>query len=80
VRLRIGQLPEGVTWQHVYGVALLAGIGFTMSLFVTSLAFVDADLLAASRFAIIVGSIFSAAAGLFVLYRAGAARKIGRAD
>jgi len=69
VRLGISHLPEGVIWKHVYGVALLAGIGFTMSLFITSLAFADADLLAAARFAIIVGSLISAAAGLFVLYR-----------
>lgn len=69
VRLGFAQLPEGVTWAHIYGVALLAGIGFTMSLFITSLAFVDAGLLAAARFAIIVGSLISAAVGLFVLYR-----------
>lgn len=69
VRLGIARLPEGVVWQHVYGVALLAGIGFTMSLFITSLAFVDADLLAVARFAIIIGSFISVVAGLFVLYR-----------
>jgi len=70
VRLRVGVLPEGVTWIHVYGVALLAGIGFTMSLFITSLAFTGTDQLAAARFAIIIGSLISAAVGLCVLYRA----------
>jgi len=69
VRLGIAQLPEGVIWTHVYGVALLAGIGFTMSLFITSLAFVDTELLAVARFAIIVGSLISAVVGLLVLYR-----------
>jgi NhaA family Na+:H+ antiporter len=69
VRLGGGRLPEGVAWKHVYGVALLAGIGFTMSLFITSLAFTDADQLAAARFAIIIGSLISVGAGLFVLYR-----------
>ncbi|MCF6282065.1 MAG: Na+/H+ antiporter NhaA [Candidatus Polarisedimenticolaceae bacterium] len=67
VRLGISRLPEGVSWMHVYGVALLAGIGFTMSLFITSLAFADADLLAAARFAIIIGSLISAAVWLLVL-------------
>lgn len=69
VRLGGGRLPEGVTWKHVYGVALLAGIGFTMSLFITSLAFTDADQLAAARFAIIIGSLISLVAGLLILYR-----------
>jgi len=68
VRLGIGRLPEGVNWTHVYGVVLLAGIGFTMSLFITSLAFADADQLAAARFAIIIGSLIAAAVGLFVLH------------
>jgi len=67
-KLGIGRLPEGVTWVHIYGVALLAGIGFTMSLFITSLAFVDAEQLAAARFAIIIGSLISAVVGLFVLH------------
>ncbi|MCF6325055.1 MAG: Na+/H+ antiporter NhaA [Gammaproteobacteria bacterium] len=69
VRLGLAQLPDGVRWIHVYGIALLAGIGFTMSLFITSLAFSDADLLATARVAIIIGSLISATAGLFVLHR-----------
>lgn len=78
VRLGGGQLPEGVDWKHVHGVALLAGIGFTMSLFVTSLAFADADQLAAARFAIITGSLISATSGLFVLYRVTAVPPVQR--
>ncbi len=39
-----GSLPEKVTWQHLFGAASLAGIGFTMSLFISDLAFAD-DLL-----------------------------------
>jgi len=69
VRLKIGRLPEGTRWTHLYGIALLGGIGFSMSLFITSLAFDDANLLATARFAIILGSLISAAAGLCVLYR-----------
>jgi Na+/H+ antiporter NhaA len=67
VRLQIGRLPEGIVWKHLYGVALLVGIGFTMSLFITSLAFIDTDKLAAARFATIIGSLISAVVGLFVL-------------
>jgi hypothetical protein len=39
VRLGLGTLPAGIRWSHVFGVALLTGIGFTMSLFIGSLAF-----------------------------------------
>jgi Na+:H+ antiporter, NhaA family len=69
VRLKIGRLPEGVIWSHMYGVALLAGIGFTMSLFITTLAFIDAELLSTARLAIIIGSFLSAIVGLVVLYQ-----------
>ncbi|KAI9549733.1 putative (+)/H(+) antiporter NhaA-like [Daphnia sinensis] len=41
VKLKLASLPEGIKWRHVYGVALLAGVGFTMSLFITDLAFDD---------------------------------------
>jgi Na+:H+ antiporter, NhaA family len=69
VRLKIGRLPEGVIWSHMYGVALLAGIGFTMSLFITTLAFSDTELLSTARLAIIIGSFLSATVGLVVLYQ-----------
>lgn len=67
VRLKISRLPDDVTWTHMYGIALLAGIGFTMSLFITTLAFTDTELLAIARFAIIIGSFLSVITGLVVL-------------
>ncbi|HUP24513.1 MAG TPA: Na+/H+ antiporter NhaA [Thermoanaerobaculia bacterium] len=71
VRLRLGSLPEGVTWGHLYGAALLCGIGFTMSLFIASLAFEEggASYLGLERLGILSGSLISAAAGYWVLRR-----------
>lgn len=67
VRLGIARLPDGVTWMQIYGVSLLAGIGFTMSLFIGTLAFTDSDLAAAVRIGVLAGSLLSALAGVIVL-------------
>jgi NhaA family Na+:H+ antiporter len=71
VKAGITQLPDDVNWLHIYGTALLCGIGFTMSLFIGSLAFesTGVNLLFDERLGIIVGSLISAAAGYFVLHR-----------
>tara|TARA_R110001606_G_C15404705_1_gene654297 strand:- start:30254 stop:31432 length:1179 start_codon:yes stop_codon:yes gene_type:complete len=76
-QLGIARLAEDVTWGHIYGVSLLAGIGFTMSLFITSMAFVDENFLVTARFAIIIGSLISATSGLLVLYRVQYLKKRG---
>ena len=67
--LRIAQLPEGTTWGQVYGVALLCGVGFTMSLFIGSLAFEEngAGRMFDERLGIIIGSLLSGIAGYLVL-------------
>ena len=72
VKLGLARLPEGTNWTAIYGVALLTGIGFTMSLFIGSLAFERGqfDYLAATRVGVLAGSIASAAAGYLVLRRA----------
>jgi len=69
VKLGIAQLPKGMTWQSLYGVAILCGIGFTMSLFIGSLAFEDmgADLAFDDRLGIVLGSFFSGVVGYFYL-------------
>ncbi len=67
VALGFAQLPEGITWTQVYGVALLAGIGFTMSTFVATLAFDDLALISAAKLSILIGSFLSAIAGLIVI-------------
>jgi len=68
VRLRIGLLPPGVGFLHIYGAALLAGVGFTMGLFVTALAFETPEMAASARLAILAGSSLSAVTGLVVLW------------
>jgi Na+:H+ antiporter, NhaA family len=67
VRARIAALPPTVTWGQIYGVALLGGIGFTMSLFIGGLAFPNDQHAAAIRLGVIAGSVVSAVTGLMVL-------------
>ncbi len=67
VALGICEKPAGANWGQIYGVALLTGIGFTMSLFIGSLAFPDPALAAELRLGVIGGSIFSAVSGFAVL-------------
>ncbi|MCF7821024.1 MAG: Na+/H+ antiporter NhaA [Mariprofundaceae bacterium] len=69
VRLGIARLPDGVTWLQMYGVAILCGIGFTMSLFIGSLAFEQGATghVIHDRLGILVGSIASAVIGYAVL-------------
>ncbi len=69
VRLGLVTLPQDVTWRHMIGVSVLAGIGFTMSLFIASLAFADADVLATAKVAILVASLLAGTAGLLLLRR-----------
>lgn len=67
VKLGIARLPDGVSWMQIYGVSLLAGIGFTMSLFIGTLAFSDPEHAAAVRIGVLAGSILSAIVGALVL-------------
>ncbi len=67
VRLGFCRLPEGVTWLHVYGASALAGIGFTMSLFIGALAFEDPAHQAAVRIGVLSGSLLSGIVGYTTL-------------
>ncbi|MBS1948734.1 MAG: Na+/H+ antiporter NhaA [Bacteroidetes bacterium] len=62
IKLRLSNLPQGMRWGHLSGVGALAGIGFTMSIFITNLAFDDAGLVQNSKIAILTASML---AGLF---------------
>jgi len=67
IKLRLASLPRDWNWGHLCGVALLAGIGFTMSLFITTLAFTDAGLITEAKAGIFIASIISGMAGYIVL-------------
>jgi NhaA family Na+:H+ antiporter len=70
VTLGIGRLPTGSTWRQILGVGVVAGIGFTVALFVASLAFTDPELVDSAKIGILVGSLVAGIAG-FALLRAG---------
>ncbi len=67
VRLGLCRLPPGVGWLHVYGASALAGVGFTMSLFIGTLAFDDPAQQAAVRLGVLSGSLMSGLLGYAVL-------------
>ena len=68
IQLKWAKLPEGANWVHFYGVSVLTGIGFTMSLFITSLAFEDDTLFQyTDKLAILLASLLSGILGYAVL-------------
>jgi NhaA family Na+:H+ antiporter len=67
VRAGWAELPSGVGWIGLYGMSILTGIGFTMSLFIGTLAFGESDLEGAMRLGVLLGSILSALVGAAVL-------------
>jgi NhaA family Na+:H+ antiporter len=67
VRLGIARLPEGVGWTGLYGAGVLAGIGFTMSLFIGTLAWDTADYAAPLRIGVLGGSLLSGVVGYAIL-------------
>jgi NhaA family Na+:H+ antiporter len=69
VRFGIGQLPENVNWRHIHGAGWLAGIGFTMALFIAELGFGEGDKLAASKLAIVAASTVAGIIGSIILLR-----------
>jgi Na+:H+ antiporter, NhaA family len=71
VRSGWARLPQKTTWKMMTGVGLIAGIGFTMSIFIASLSFDDPATLNIAKLAIIAGSVLSAMAGYFVFYLKG---------
>ena len=67
MKTKLFSLPENVTLKDVFGLSLLCGIGFTMSLFINGLAFTETYLIDSSKLGIFIGSIVSAVAGYLIL-------------
>lgn len=67
VRYGVARLPVNVNWQHIFGAGMLGGIGFTMSLFISGLSFVEMNYLNYSKLGVFTGSIMAAMTGLIFL-------------
>ena len=67
VRFGLGRLPDDVRWRHVFGLSILAGIGFTVSLFVTGLAFDDEASQSAGKIGVLIASVVAAVVATLVL-------------
>lgn len=65
-----GQLPEGVTWKQIWGASALAGVGFTMSIFIGELAFTDESIVNEAKLGVLIGSLVSGGLGYLILNRA----------
>jgi NhaA family Na+:H+ antiporter len=69
VKLKWGKLPHGVDWVQMIGIGILAGIGFTMSIFITTLAFGEDKIQNLAKIAILFASLFSGIVGFIILNR-----------
>jgi NhaA family Na+:H+ antiporter len=67
IKLKIARLPQTVSWSHLAGVGALAGIGFTVSLFISSLAFDDSTMLEAAKTAVLFASVLAGVLGYCLL-------------
>jgi NhaA family Na+:H+ antiporter len=67
VKLNLAQLPVRTNWHHVFGLGLLGGIGFTMSIFIALLSFEDIALQTEAKFAVLVASIIAGISGFLLL-------------
>ena len=72
VKFRVATKPAGASWAQIYGVSILCGIGFTMSLFIGNLAFSGGTQIDAMKIGVLIGSLLSALAGSLILYFAAA--------
>lgn len=79
-KLKICKLPDGVTWLQFYGMALLTGIGFTMSLFIGTLAFDNIEHASAVRLGVLSGSFLSGVLGVMVLLASTKPQNTGSED
>lgn len=78
IRMKLGAMPEGANWRQLYGVSVLTGIGFTMSLFIGGLAFPDGNAMVETKLGVIAGSVASAVLGWLLLSTAPKNRARGK--
>jgi len=69
VKLKISRLPDQANWTHITGVALLAGVGFTMSLFISNLAFTSETMINQAKYGILLASVVAGILGTIALKR-----------
>ena len=67
VKTKLADLPEQANFKHVFGVSILAAVGFTMSLFISNLAFTDAHLIESAKYAILITSLLAGVLGILYL-------------
>jgi Na+:H+ antiporter, NhaA family len=67
IKLKIANMAPEINWGHLLGASILGGIGFTMSIFITNLAFNDATVITSSKISILLASVVAAVLGLFIL-------------
>jgi NhaA family Na+:H+ antiporter len=75
LKMKWAVLPEGMTRQHLIGAGFLAAIGFTMSLFISDLAFVHKEHLVQARIGILGASVLASFAGYFTIKYAGSKKQ-----
>jgi NhaA family Na+:H+ antiporter len=68
VKAKLAQLPKYVSWRHMAGAGALAGIGFTMSIFISNLAFKDYDVIQFAKVSVLVGSLIAVIIGLTIFF------------
>jgi Na+:H+ antiporter, NhaA family len=68
IKVGLAEMPTGTTFRHIYGGAILCGIGFTMSLFIVHLSITADDLMEHARISILAGSLLSGLVGTFALH------------
>ncbi len=67
VKMGWGKLPKGCSWQHIYAMSMMCGIGFTISLFIGALSYSGSDLIVQARIGVFIGSLSSAIFGFLLM-------------
>ena len=76
VKMKLAKLSSDLRWRHIFGIAFLGGIGFTMSIFICNLAFTDPETIVSSKMSILISSFMAAMVGLAIL-KINAKAKVG---